>query len=379
MTLVEAPAGPPAIDPSLADGYWRLVAGFLATRGNPNTRAAYARDLAGLAAALGLPEAEGLAPEFGVESDPAATAAARALAGLSLTWWQGWRDGLPGRLSSRRRRVAGARAFCRWWARLYALESPVAELRPPAEGGAGGQERIEREVVALVPAAVRRMCEAASALGPAPLAARSRALIEVLYGCGLRASEAVTLDLSACHLEDPEDPFLMVEGKGGKRRAVAVPREALTALLAYLRVARPELRARDRAPRPNQARHRDADAVFLSARGRRLGRAAVWRIVTQAADRAGLRTGGARAFPHALRHSCGTHLIQAGVDIRYVQAHLGHASPVTTEIYTHVTAAHLREDFDRAHPRARRRPAAAPAAAAPAAAAPAGERVDDRV
>ena len=72
------------------------------------------------------------------------------------------------------------------------------------------------------------------------------------------------------------------------------------------------------------------------------------------ADRAGLRADGARVFPHALRHSCGTHLIQSGVDIRYVQAHLGHASPVTTEIYTHVTAAHLREDFDRAHPRARR-------------------------
>jgi integrase/recombinase XerD len=95
--------------------------------------------------------------------------------------------------------------------------------------------------------------------------------------------------------------------------------------------------------------------VFLSARGRRLGRAAVWRIVADVADRAGLREGGERVFPHALRHSCGTHLIQSGVDIRYVQAHLGHASPVTTEIYTHVTAAHLREDFDRAHPRARRR------------------------
>ena len=73
------------------------------------------------------------------------------------------------------------------------------------------------------------------------------------------------------------------------------------------------------------------------------------------AHAAGLLAGGQRVFPHALRHSCGTHLIQSGVDIRYVQAHLGHASPVTTEIYTHVTAAHLREDFDRAHPRSRRR------------------------
>jgi integrase/recombinase XerD len=195
------------------------------------------------------------------------------------------------------------------------------------------------------------MCEAATA--PGPLGARDRALIEVLYGCGLRASEAAGLDLSACHLDDPEDPFLMVRGKGDKRRAVAVPREALAALGHYLRTGRPELRARDRHPRADQARHRDADAVFLSGRGRRLGRAGVWRIVTEVADRAGLRADGARVFPHALRHSCGTHLIQSGVDIRYVQAHLGHASPVTTEVYTHVTAAHLREDFDRAHPRSR--------------------------
>ena len=79
----------------------------------------------------------------------------------------------------------------------------------------------------------------------------------------------------------------------------------------------------------------------------------MWRIVTAAARRAGLADEGGRVFPHALRHSCGTHLIQSGIDIRYVQVHLGHASPVTTEVYTHVTAAHLRGDFDRAHPRAR--------------------------
>jgi integrase/recombinase XerD len=340
--------------PVPAEGFWRLVAGFLATRGNANTRAGYARDLAALAEALGVPPAERAFPEFGVEEDPGAAAAARALAAVPAPWWQGWRDALPGRLSSRRRRVAAVRAFCRWWARLFALESPVAGLRPPAGGGAGAatQERLEREVVALAPAAVRRLCEAA-AWGGGPLAARSAALVEVLYGCGLRASEAAALDLSGCHLDDADDPYVLVDGKGGRRRAVAVPREALGALTSYLRTARPELRARDRRPRADQARHRDADAVFLGARGRRLDRASVWRIVAAAADRAGLRGEGRRAFPHALRHSCGTHLIQAGVDIRYVQAHLGHASPVTTEVYTHVTAAHLREDFDRAHPRAR--------------------------
>ncbi len=336
-----------------AEGFGRLAAAFAATRENANTRAAYARDLAGLAAALGAGPPPADAPPFGIEDDPAARAAALALSGLPLAWWQAWRDALEGRLATRRRRVAAVRAFCAWWSRAYAIENPVRALRPPAAGGEGGQEAIGREVVALTPAAVRRMCEAATA--PGPLAARTRALVEVLYGCGLRASEAAGLDLSACHLDDPDDPFVMVDGKGGTRRAVAVPREAMAALAAYLRTARPELRARDRRPRPDQARHRDADAVFLGTRGRRLGRAAVWAIVTELADRAGLRADGARVFPHALRHSCGTHLIQSGVDIRYVQAHLGHASPVTTEVYTHVTAAHLREDFDRAHPRARSR------------------------
>jgi len=337
------------VDP---DGFGRLAGAFLATRENPNTRAAYARDLVALADALAVAPAPADAPGFGVEDDAAARAAALELAALPLDWWQRWRDGLPGRLATRRRRVAAARAFCRWWSRALALENPVRDLRPPAAPGEGGQEPIGREVVALTPAQVRRMCDAAAR--PGPLGARTSALIEVLYGCGLRASEAAGLDLSACHLDDPDDPFLLVRGKGDKRRPVAVPREALAALRAYLRVGRPELRGHDRHSRPDQARHRDADAVFLSSRGRRLGRAAVWRIVTDVADRAGLRADGARVFPHALRHSCGTHLIQSGVDIRYVQAHLGHASPVTTEVYTHVTAAHLREDFDRAHPRARR-------------------------
>jgi integrase/recombinase XerD len=341
------------LDPAHAAGFWRLAAGFLAGRASANTRAAYARDLAAVAAGLGLEPPAAEPPPFGVEDDPAARAAAIALCALPRETWRDWRDGLDGRLATRRRRVAALRAFCRWWARLYALESPVRDLGPPSGGGEGGQERIERELVALPQAGMRAMCEASAAL-PGPLGARTHALVEVLYGCGLRASEAAALDLSACYLDDPEDPYVLVNGKGGRRRATAVPQVALAALTAYLTAARPELRARDRRPRPDQARHRDADAVFLGARGRRLGREAVWRIVADVADRAGLRGDGRRVFPHALRHSCGTHLIQAGVDIRYVQAHLGHASPVTTEIYTHVTAAHLREDFDRAHPRARR-------------------------
>ena len=327
-----------------ADGYRRLVAGFLAGRANPNTRAAYGRDLAALGAALGLAVDELPEVPFGIEGDAGARTAAEALAALPPDWWIGWRDGLDGSVASRRRRVAGVRAFCRWWSRLLELENPVAGLGPPAEGKRAGDGR---SLVALAPAEVRRLRAAADR--PGPLGVRTHALIETLYGCGLRASEAVALDLGGCELDDADDPRLLVRGKGGGVRAVAVPPDARTALMAYLGTARPALRAR--ATRAHPA---DADAVFLSARGRRLTRSAVWRIVTGVADKAGIRDATRRVFPHALRHSCGTHLVQAGVDIRYVQAHLGHASPVTTEIYTHVTAAHLREDFDRAHPRARK-------------------------
>ncbi len=335
-----------------ATGYWRLVDAFLASRSSVNTSASYRRDLIVLSEALGL----GGAPEgsvvFGVEDDPEARDAAVSLSGLGAEFWQEWRDGLQGSVASRRRRVAGVRAFCRWWSALYALENPVSDLSPPG-GVADAKRQLGREVVALDPSQVRRMCETAGSL-PGPEGAGVHALIEILYGCGLRAGEASALSVSDLHLDDPDDPFILVHGKGSRQRAVAVPVVARTALLAYLGVGRPELRARDVRPRPDQARHRDADAVFLTARGRRLGRAGVWRQVQRVAEKAGLIAKGQRVFPHALRHSCGTHLIQAGVDIRYVQAHLGHASPVTTEIYTHVTAAHLREDFDRAHPRSRR-------------------------
>jgi integrase/recombinase XerD len=336
-----------------SQGYWALTEGFLATRASVNTRLAYRRDLVLLAGALGVAPAEGPVAVFGVEDDPEARRAAEALAAIPAAWWQGWRDGLEGTGSSRRRRVAGTRAFCKWWARLFALESPVRDLGPPG-GVADAHRRLGREIVALDQAQVRAMCDAAAGL-IGPLGARTHVLIETLYGLGLRASEAASLNLSDCHLDDADDPYVIVHGKGARQRAVAVPAIARAALLAYLAVGRPELRAIDRRPRPDQARNRDADAVFLTSRGRRIGRAAVWEAVQQVAKAAGLLDDGQRIFPHALRHSCGTHLIQSGVDIRYVQAHLGHASPVTTEIYTHVTAAHLREDFDRAHPRSRRR------------------------
>jgi integrase/recombinase XerD len=332
-----------------APAFRRLVAAFLATRASVSTREAYRRDLTHLASALGvgaegIPTDEEIRGAFGIEDDPDVGALLETLVGLGPDWWRRWRDDLDGSPATRRRRVAAVRAFCRWWSRVCDMENPVSELRPP--GAAGGSRHAGHEVVAFAQSDMRRLLEAAQRSGP--VGARDVALIEILYGCGLRASEAVGLNVSACNLDDGEDPYLVVTGKGARVRAVAVPQGARVALQAYLRIGRPELVARRR-----DAGSADADAVFVSVRGRRLAREDAWRIVTAIGRRAGLLDDGGRVFPHALRHSCGTHLIQAGVDIRYVQAHLGHASPVTTEVYTHVTAAHLKSDFDRAHPRAR--------------------------
>ncbi len=332
-----------------APAFRRLVAAFLASRTSASTREAYRRDLSHLALALGvadrgIPGDAEIRDAFGIEDDPEVRALLDSLVGP--------RAGVVAPVARRPRpaarpRVAGASPRCARSAaggRVRATSrtrSAISGRRgpPPVRAAAARSSRSPKSDM-------RRLLDAARRAGP--VGARDVALIEILYGCGLRASEAVGLNVSACNLDDGEDPYLVVTGKGARVRAVAVPQGARVALQAYLRVGRPELVARRRGPGTA-----DADAVFVSVRGRRLAREDIWRIVTAVGRRAGLLDEGGRVFPHALRHSCGTHLIQAGVDIRYVQAHLGHASPVTTEVYTHVTAAHLKADFDRAHPRAR--------------------------
>src|ERR1700690_3281563 len=157
-------------------------------------------------------------------------------------WWRRGGDDLDGSPATRRRRVAAVRAFCRWWSRVCDMENPVSELRPP--GAAGGSRHTGREVVAFAQSDMRRLLEAAQRSGP--VGARDVALIEILYGCGLRASEAVGLNVSACNLDDGEDPYLVVTGKGARVRAVAVPQGARVALQASLRIGRPELVARRR-------------------------------------------------------------------------------------------------------------------------------------
>jgi site-specific recombinase XerD len=184
---------------------------------------------------------------------------------------------------------------------------------------------------ALAPSRSRRLPDAPKAAeieellvlveGDAPLALRNRALLELMYSAGLRSAEAVALDLADV---DFEREVVHVHGKGGKERVVPLGEEAAAHVARYLRDGRPAL-----ASGAN-------DAVFLSARGRRLDTSTVRRLLRH---------------PHRLRHAFATHLLEGGADLRVIQELLGHASLSTTQIYSHVDARRLRRVYDRSHPR----------------------------
>jgi len=173
---------------------------------------------------------------------------------------------------------------------------------------------------------------------------RDAALLELLYGTGIRISEAVALDVDdverlARTPADEPAPGLRVLGKGGKERIVPIGSYARGALDAYLVRGRAALAARGRG----------TPALFVNARGGRLSRQSAWAVLQSVADKAGIA---ADVSPHTLRHSYATHLLDGGADIRVVQELLGHASVTTTQIYTLVTIEHLREVFLTSHPRA---------------------------
>lgn len=177
--------------------------------------------------------------------------------------------------------------------------------------------------------------------GDDPMTLRDRAIIEILYGTGARISEVAGLGLSDLDLDAR---LLRLMGKGRKERIVPLGRASTDALVGWLRDGRPGYAAAGPGQRS------DADAVFLGRRGRRMTRSGVWRRIRLHGDRAGL---GRALTPHALRHSCATHMLDHGADIRTVQELLGHASISTTQVYTMVSATRLREVYDAAHPRAR--------------------------
>lgn len=167
-----------------------------------------------------------------------------------------------------------------------------------------------------------------------PLGMRDRAIIEVLYGAGLRVSELVSMDVEDVDLAQAQ---VRVLGKGNKERIGLLGRPAVQAVRVYLEQGRPALAGR----RPN-------NALWLNHRGGRLTVRGVAMMLDNAGRQAGLST---RVSPHVLRHSFATHMLDGGADLRVVQELLGHASLLTTQTYTHVSQAHAREVYLRSHPR----------------------------
>jgi integrase/recombinase XerD len=227
------------------------------------------------------------------------------------------------------RRVAALRSFFRHQMLLGTRgDNPAAELDLPRR-----QSRLPRT---LSPAEAERLIEAAA--GTTPRAHRDRALVELLYGAGLRVGEAVGLTKSDVDLENR---IVRAIGKGNKERVVPIGRPAVEAVRRYLSRGRPFL----------DVRHRPE--LFLNARGGALTRAGAFLILRRLAAKAGLDA--ERVHPHLLRHSFATHLLEGGADLRSVQEMLGHADLATTELYTHVSDRRRRELYFQAHPHARRR------------------------
>jgi len=185
---------------------------------------------------------------------------------------------------------------------------------------------------------VQELIESVS--GDEPVDLRDRAMLEVLYGTGVRISELVGLSIADVDLDGA---LVRAFGKGAKERIVPLGRPAVRALRDWYDGGRPKLE-------PKQwARRNDEEAVFLNTRGGRLSRAGAWLAVKKRGGQVGL---GDRLTPHVLRHSCATHLLNRGADIRAVQELLGHVSISTTQVYTKVTTERLWEVYSRAHPRA---------------------------
>jgi integrase/recombinase XerD len=226
------------------------------------------------------------------------------------------------------RRVASVRSFLRHLVLVGSVSvNAAAELQLP--------RRIRRLPRTLSPGEAERLIDAAA--GTTPRALRDAALVELLYGAGLRVSEAVSLDRAGVDLDER---LVRTVGKGGKERVVPIGRSAVEALRRYLSRGRPFL---DRKHRPE---------LFLNAQGGGLTRAGAFLILRRLAAKAGLEP--ERIHPHLLRHSFATHLLEGGADLRSVQEMLGHADLSTTELYTHVTDRRRREMYYQAHPHARR-------------------------
>lgn len=224
------------------------------------------------------------------------------------------------------RKAACLRSFYRHLRREEAIEDdPTARLATPRRG--------KKLPEVLSYAEVQRLL--AQPRGDDPVTLRDRALLELMYASGLRASETISLEVSDIDLDHG---IVRARGKGSKERLVPVGGKALAAMRVYLRAGRARL-----------LRDHDERKLFLNFRGGPLTRQGLYKIVLRHAESAGL---GDRMSPHTLRHSFATHLLAGGCDLRSVQEMLGHADLSTTQLYTHLSGEELKEAYFKAHPRA---------------------------
>jgi integrase/recombinase XerC len=280
---------------------------------SPNTTKAYTRDLG----------------QFAQWAERARVTTIEGIDRLLLRRYLAW---LVERRYARRstaRKASALRSFLHWAQQRDVIErSPADELSTP---------KLQKTLPRLLKAAdAASLCE----LPPAddPQGIRDRAVLELLYGSGLRVSELCALDVDDVDLDAAT---LRVVGKGRKERQLPMSEPARRALRAYLADARAALMARDTTV------GRATPALFLNARGARLGARSVGGVVTKYGAEAGRRLS-----PHALRHSFATHLLDGGADLRSVQELLGHESLGSTQVYTHVSNERLRAAYERSHPRA---------------------------
>ena len=226
------------------------------------------------------------------------------------------------------RKVAALRSFYRHLRREGVLEhDPTADLRGPPKTRTLPRVLSREEVARLL----------SDPRGAGPRAVRDRALLEVMYACGLRASEAIGLELADVDLEEG---VLCARGKSSKERLVPIGSQAVAALRAYCRSGRPALLGVGSESR-----------LFVNSRGTRLTRQGLYKIVQGHARRVGLEE---KMSPHTLRHTFATHLLAGGCDLRSLQEMLGHADLATTQVYTHLSADRLKDAYFSAHPRASR-------------------------
>jgi integrase/recombinase XerD len=239
---------------------------------------------------------------------------------------EGWDGRPPVAPATLQRKIACLRSFYRHLRREQLLDhDPTSELRPPRSRSRLPRVLSRDEVARLL----------AQPRGNGPGALRDRALLETMYACGLRASEAISLELAELDLEAA---ILRAHGKGSKERLVPIGSKAVESLSAYLDQGRPRL-----------VGIRDEPRVFVNLRGQGLSRQGLYKIVQGHARTAGLDQ---RMSPHTLRHTFATHLLAGGCDLRSLQEMLGHADIGTTQIYTHLSTERLRDVYFDAHPRA---------------------------